>query len=60
MIAVVEQVLRKHSFTGIDYRLELRDTYPIPEFITQWQESNLAFIKRILADIGVWLRFENR
>jgi type VI secretion system secreted protein VgrG len=58
VIAVVEQVLRKHGFTGIDYRLDLRDTYPMREFITQWQESDLAFIQRILADIGVWLRFE--
>ncbi|TEA26640.1 contractile injection system protein, VgrG/Pvc8 family, partial [Candidatus Schmidhempelia bombi] len=40
VIAVVEQILRKHGFTGIDYRLELRNTYPMREFITQWQESD--------------------
>ncbi|MCX8591060.1 phage late control D family protein, partial [Gilliamella sp. B3804] len=28
------------------------------EFITQWQESDLSFIQRLLADIGVWFRFE--
>ncbi|TEA27337.1 contractile injection system protein, VgrG/Pvc8 family, partial [Candidatus Schmidhempelia bombi] len=43
VIAVVEQILRKHGFTGIDYRLELRNTYPMREFITQWQESDLEF-----------------
>lgn len=59
VIAVVEEVLRKHDFTGIDYRLELKDVYPTREFITQWQESDLAFIQRILADIGVWFRFES-
>jgi type VI secretion system secreted protein VgrG len=58
VIAVVEQILRKHGFTGIDYRLELRNTYPMREFITQWQESDLEFIQRILADIGVWFCFE--
>lgn len=39
VISVVEEVLRSHGFTGIDYRLELKDAYPIREFITQWQES---------------------
>lgn len=58
VIEVIEQTLRKHQFTGIDYRLELHETYPIREFITQWQESDLAFIQRLLADIGVWFCFE--
>ncbi|OCG23685.1 hypothetical protein A9G11_05605 [Gilliamella sp. wkB108] len=59
VISVVEEVLRSHGFTGIDYRLELKDAYPIREFITQWQESDLDFIRRILADIGVFFRFES-
>ena len=58
VVSVVEEVLRGHGFTGIDYRLELKDTYPVREFITQWQESDLAFIQRILADVGIWFRFE--
>ncbi|QYN47897.1 type VI secretion system Vgr family protein [Gilliamella sp. ESL0405] len=58
VISVVETVLRSHEFTGIDYRLELKAAYPEREFITQWQESDLAFIQRLLADIGVWFRFE--
>lgn len=59
VIEVVESVLRSHGFTGIDYRLELKDDYPKREFMTQWQESDLAFIQRLLADVGVWLRFES-
>ncbi|MCX8691453.1 type VI secretion system tip protein VgrG [Gilliamella sp. B2776] len=58
VISVVEEVLRSHGFTGIDYRLELNNRYPEREFITQWQESDLSFIQRLLADIGVWFRFE--
>ncbi|OCG26190.1 hypothetical protein A9G11_00020 [Gilliamella sp. wkB108] len=58
VIDVVEEVLRNHGFTGIDYRLELKDAYPIREFITQWQESDLTFIQRLLADVGIWFRFE--
>ncbi|GKX63904.1 hypothetical protein SOASR032_24730 [Pragia fontium] len=55
---VVEAVLRNHELTGVDFRFELSDTYPIKEYITQWQESDLAFIRRLLADSGIWFRFE--
>lgn len=59
VVSVVETVLRRHGFTGVDYRLELKETYPAREFITQWQESDLAFVQRLLADVGIWLRFES-
>ncbi|MCX8664047.1 type VI secretion system tip protein VgrG [Gilliamella sp. B2840] len=58
VVAVVEEVLRNHHFIGIDYRFELKETYPEREFITQWQESDLTFIQRLLADVGIWFRFE--
>ncbi|WP_392553478.1 type VI secretion system tip protein VgrG [Orbus wheelerorum] len=58
VVTVVEEVLRKHGFTGIDYRFELNNNYPKRELITQWDESDLEFIQRLLADIGIWFRFE--
>ncbi|OCG40960.1 hypothetical protein A9G28_07205 [Gilliamella sp. Fer1-1] len=58
VVSVVEEVLRSHGFTGIDYQLALKDSYPEREFITQWQESDLEFIQRLLADVGIWFRFE--
>ncbi|MCX8590065.1 hypothetical protein J3U29_01785, partial [Gilliamella sp. B3825] len=58
VVDVVEEVLRNHGFTGIDFRFELNETYPAREFITQWQESDLAFIQRLLADVGIWFYFE--
>ena len=59
VVSVVEEVLRRHGLTGLDYRLELKDSYPVREFITQWQESDLAFIQRLLADVGIWFRFDS-
>lgn len=38
--------------------MELQDVYRIREFITQWQVSDLTFIQRLLADVGIWFRFE--
>ncbi len=58
VVSVVEEILRRHGFTGVDYRLELKDSYPVRELITQWQESDLAFIQRLLSDVGIWFRFE--
>ncbi|QBH98768.1 type VI secretion system tip protein VgrG [Limnobaculum zhutongyuii] len=55
---IVESVLRQHDFTGVDFRFELTENYPVKEFVTQWQESDLAFIQRIVADSGIWFRFE--
>ncbi|OCG46689.1 hypothetical protein A9G34_03980 [Gilliamella sp. Choc4-2] len=58
VISVVESLFRQHGLTGIDYRLELKETYPNRELITQWQESDLVFIQRLLADVGISLFFE--
>ena len=59
VVSVVEEVLRNHGFTGVDYRLMLKENYPAREFITQWQESDLEFIQRLLSDVGIWFRFES-
>ena len=58
VIDVVDEVLRNHNFIGIDFRFELKETYPVREFITQWQESDLNFIQRLLADVGLYFYFE--
>ncbi|WP_141670609.1 type VI secretion system Vgr family protein, partial [Gilliamella sp. Choc6-1] len=59
VVSVVEQILRSHGLNGIDYRLELKEHYPAREFITQWQESDFEFIQRLMADVGIWFRFES-
>ena len=43
-----------NELINIGSSIELNQTYPIREFITQWQESDLAFIQRLLADIGAY------
>jgi type VI secretion system secreted protein VgrG len=58
VIDVVEEVLRANGFIGIDFSFKLKDIYPAREFIVQWQESDLSFIKRLLADIGVYFYFD--
>ncbi|MEM6052414.1 type VI secretion system tip protein VgrG [Erwinia sp. P7711] len=53
---LVEQVLREHGLEGADFEFLLERTYPPRELITQWRETDLQFIQRILAEVGIWFR----
>ncbi|EJK8799953.1 type VI secretion system Vgr family protein [Klebsiella pneumoniae] len=53
---VVEQVLRKHGLEGADFEFRLERTYPPREIITQWRETDLQFIQRILSEVGIYWR----
>lgn len=55
---VVEQLLRQHGLAGPDFEFRLTQDYPARELITQWQETDLAFIRRLLAEVGIFWRFE--
>lgn len=55
---VVEQVLRRHGLEGPDFEFRLSREYPARELITQWRESDLAFVQRLLAEVGIFWRFE--
>ena len=53
---LVEQILRSHGLEGSDFAFRLERTYPQRELITQWRETDLQFIQRILAEDGIWFR----
>ena len=55
---VVEQVLRRHGLEGPDFDFRLERTYPPREIITQWRETDLEFIRRILSEVGIYWRTE--
>jgi type VI secretion system secreted protein VgrG len=58
---VLEQVLK----SGLEpyhrkARLDLRRTeYPKREYIVQHRESDLSFVRRLMADEGIWFAFEH-
>lgn len=55
---VVEQVLRHHGLEGADFEFKLSRDYPVRELITQWRETDLQFLQRILSEVGIWFRQE--
>lgn len=54
---VVEQVLTEHGLKGWEYEFVLKSEYPKREQINQYQESDLAFIERLLAEVGIFYFF---
>lgn len=55
---VVEQILRSHGLEGADFEFRQSQHYPARELITQWRETDLEFIQRLLAEVGIFWRFE--
>lgn len=55
---IVEGILRnRHGFLGQHFLFELVREYPRREQVMQYAESDLAFINRLLAEVGIWYRF---
>lgn len=43
---------------GPDFEFRLSREYPARELITQWRETDLEFVQRLLAEVGIFWRFE--
>ncbi|EJR4820865.1 TPA: type VI secretion system Vgr family protein [Escherichia coli] len=54
---VVTEVLQEHGLKGWEFEFCLKKTYPKREQINQYQESDLQFIQRLLAEVGIFYFF---
>jgi type VI secretion system secreted protein VgrG len=54
---VVAQILAEHELAGWQYQFTLKKDYPKREQINQYQESDLTFIQRLLAEVGIFYYF---
>lgn len=53
---LVETLLLAHGLEGSDFEFRLEHTYPARELITQWRETDLQFIQRLLSEVSIWFR----
>jgi type VI secretion system secreted protein VgrG len=54
---VVAEVMQEHGLKGWEYEFTLKADYPKREQINQYKESDLAFIERLLAEVGIFYFF---
>lgn len=54
---VVTEVLQEHGLKGWEYEFTLKADYPKREQINQYKENDLAFIERLLAEVGIFYFF---
>ncbi|MBA0039014.1 type VI secretion system tip protein VgrG [Pantoea sp. BIGb0393] len=55
---IVEAILRdRHGMRGQDFEFNLSRDYPKREQVMQFDEDDLRFISRLLAEVGIWFRF---
>jgi len=54
---VVTQVLQDHGLKGWEFEFTLKAEYPKREQINQYRENDLAFIERLLAEVGIFYFF---
>lgn len=56
---ILSTVLEEGGFSGDDYELRLRDAYPVEEHVTQYRESDYAFLSRWMEREGLYYFFEH-
>lgn len=55
---IVESILRdRHGMRGQDFLFSLNHEYPRREQVMQYNEDDLQFVSRLLAEVGIWFRF---
>ncbi|WP_208950362.1 type VI secretion system Vgr family protein [Rahnella sp. ChDrAdgB13] len=54
---VVKQILQEHGLKDWEYAFSLKADYPKREQINQYQENDLAFIERLLSEVGIYYFF---
>lgn len=54
---VVAEILTEHGLKSWEYEFTLKAEYPKREQINQYQENDLAFIERLLAEVGIFYFF---
>ncbi len=56
---ILKSKLERHDFGPDEFELRLLETYPTRDFVVQYRESDLAFVKRLCEHVGISFFFEH-
>jgi len=55
---IVKHILKeRHKLFSHEYFFDLDREYPVRDHVLQYQETDLEFVQRLLAEVGIWYRF---
>jgi type VI secretion system secreted protein VgrG len=54
---IIKDVLDKAQLSNY-YKFQLQQTYPVQEYVLQYQESDFNFISRLMESVGIWYFFK--
>jgi type VI secretion system secreted protein VgrG len=54
---ILKKVFEAAGLTGSDYRFELTESYAQAEYVSQYQETDLAFVSRLMEHRGIFYYF---
>jgi type VI secretion system secreted protein VgrG len=57
--AIIAQVLKDHGIQRDAFKFQLGSDYPEREYCVQYAESDLVFIQRLCAEIGIHFHFQH-
>ena len=57
--AIITQIFKDHGILGDAFAFQLGGDYPEREYCVQYAESDLAFIQRLCAEIGIHYHFQH-
>ena len=56
---IIKKMMDDIGMTGQDYKIDLKNSYPKKEYMVQYRETNLNFIKRRLEHYGIYFYFDH-
>lgn len=56
---ILRSKLERHDFAPEEFELRLNGSYPVRDFVVQYKESDLAFVRRLAEHAGISLFFEH-
>lgn len=56
---VINKVMKDGGYQSSDYKIDLKNSYPVIEYIVQYRETSMNFLNRRLENYGIFYYFDH-